>query len=96
MNLNIYNSLFAAATIEECAFLESNIVLANCNWIECTRTSFKDSDLYNSRFIGARLDKVEFLDCNLLNADFSRSQRTETTFKYCNIQDAILDTEEPV
>jgi hypothetical protein len=31
-----------------------------------------------------------------LNADFSRSQRIETTFKYCNLQDAILDTEEPV
>jgi len=96
VNLNIYNSSFAAATLEECTFLESNIVLANCNWIDCTRTSFKDSDLYNSRFIGARLDRVEFLDCNLLNADFSRSQRIETTFKYCNLQDAILDTEEPV
>jgi len=94
--LNVYDTVFAASLMEECSFTESNIILANCNWVRCINTTFQQSDLYNSRFIGASLENVSFKDCNLLNTDFSSCNQSNVSFKYSNVSDAIFNGEDRV
>jgi uncharacterized protein YjbI with pentapeptide repeats len=87
---SLLNVVMAGSQIEDCSFVDSEVVQVNFLGISASRTAFDHSNLYGSRFIGSLLEGISMKDCNCTRAFFDESHRAVVDFRSSNTNEAYF------
>jgi uncharacterized protein YjbI with pentapeptide repeats len=87
---SLLNVVIAGSQLEDCSFVESEVVQVNFLGVSAVRTAFDHSNLYGSRFIGSVLEGVSMKDCNCTRASFDAAHRGVVDFRSSNTNEAYF------